>query len=179
MGKIGGFIYALQPVGMSVVKIGCTQDPIARAGQIASFSPSPMVFRHLLDVGGMNIARTFEQDILGWSCHSAGHAEWRSDLTLIDDLFAAVAPAVDVLDQFEIPVKKTNRGSRLHSDEMECRMILAAYYDRCPSGMSEARQAIGLRHFAAVASKATAQRACDWLAANQVQPTALSSGRAA
>ncbi len=100
-----GFVYAIQPEGMDLVKIGHTSDPAGRAQVIASFSPVPMVFRHLLQVSSHDVSKVFEAMVLGLTQNVASHGEWRRDLDFVDDCFGCIAPAVDRLGDFQITKK--------------------------------------------------------------------------
>lgn len=101
-----GFVYAVQPVGMSIVKIGSTNQPKARIEALASFSPVTVTFRHLLQVSCARVARIQEAALLGWTNSCAMHGEWRGDLELVDDCFACIAPAVDVAEDYQMITRR-------------------------------------------------------------------------
>lgn len=111
-----GYVYAMQPAGMSIVKIGSTNQPLVRIESLASFSPVPVRFRHLLQVSCARSARVFEAAALGWTNACAAHGEWRDDLALVDDAFGCIAPAVDVVDDFPM-IQRHPRKRRVVSDD--------------------------------------------------------------
>ena len=139
-----GYVYAIQPVGMDVVKIGTTTTPKTRAWALSAYSPVPLVFRHLLQVETKRVGCVFEADLLGWSDASTGWGEWRNDLALIDDLFACIAPAVCVRDDFKIERGQIKSGSRLSPDDLYGRADVAAYRDLAPGHHWNIDAAIGL-----------------------------------
>lgn len=146
MNRDQGFVYAIQPIGMDCVKIGTTNNPTQRALSLAAYSPVPLVFRHLLQVETKRVGCVFEADILGWSMFATGWGEWRTDLDLVDDLFACVAPAVCVRDEYTIQRGKTKGGARLHPDETHGRADVAVYMDMARGNEWDARSAIGLHN---------------------------------
>lgn len=111
--KKPGYVYAMQPEGMDIVKIGATISPESRLNQMRLYSPQPMVFRHLLRVRSSRHAHIHENQILAWSHPSSHHGEWRTDLDLIDSLFECVSPAADAKAEFEIkPHEPVRHGPR-------------------------------------------------------------------
>jgi hypothetical protein len=118
-----GYVYAIQPVGLDLVKIGCTSDPASRAESIASFSPLPMTFRHLLRVSCFGAAKAYEAYVLGATHSVASHGEWRHSLEFVDDCFGCIAPAVDATADFSI---KHRKGSKRNGMTLERADGLAA-----------------------------------------------------
>ena len=141
---LSGHVYAIQPVGMDVVKVGTTTDPVGRTAQLAAFSPVPLVFRHLLMVDTKRCGQTWEADILGWSAFSGGYGEWRSDLALIDELFACIAPAVCVKDQYEIKRSRARPGVRMSPDALQDQMDFVTYLDLYEGWDHDALRKVGL-----------------------------------
>ena len=84
------YVYAIQPIGMDIVKIGYTRNIDARTKQLASFSPVQMQMRHLRVFTSENEARATEKRILSTIVNCGGHGEWRNDLTAIDDVFRGI-----------------------------------------------------------------------------------------
>lgn len=141
--KKSGFVYAIEPVGLGVVKVGCTSNPSQRAESLAAFSPVKMVFRHLLDVGNWGRAKVWESEILAWSRGSISHGEWRSDLELIDQLFAFIAPAADVSDRHAIKRKPAGFRTPRTSDQRDFLLEVADFEDVFEGTTFEAAPVIG------------------------------------
>lgn len=112
-----GYVYALEAVGLEVCKIGATRAPAKRLPAIAAYSPTPVRFRHLLQVTDSDAAHTHESNILAWSKSEMTFGEWRGNLPLIDQLFSEITPSVCLRDEYPIP-RTRSRGRAIRDPEV-------------------------------------------------------------
>lgn len=163
-----GFVYALQPQGLDLVKIGCTQDPRFRAETLASFSPMPMRFRCVLQVSCFQVAKIFEALLLNLTADVASHGEWRENLPFVDDCFGCIAPAVDVTESYEITLRRPSRRASMSFEKADDLVAVAEAVNlmaldlRAEHGWNAsgaARKLLGLNCYTSIVSKKTADKA--------------------
>lgn len=119
-----GFVYALRPVGMSVLKIGATTKPKQRARQLAAFSPCPLEFVRLIAVGGRRHALIWEQYAQARTMDEVSHGEWRFDTAavyaVLDSIPGTSHKIPSWFEQLVTPRKK------LPMEEIELRLLAAS-----------------------------------------------------
>lgn len=157
-----GFVYALQPQGLDLVKIGCTHDPVGRAEQLGSFSPMPMAFRCVMQVSCFEAAQVFEGLILHLTSDVATHGEWRGNLPFVDDCMRCIAPAVDVTGDYGIVLRRPARRKAMTFDRADDLIAVAEAIahltdelapDLRWNAKSEARRRLGISCYTSVINK--------------------------
>lgn len=87
---MSGYVYALRPVDIPLVKIGFTTNPDQRAQMLASFSPFPVEYTYLRDVGTKRRAIVWEHYVHALTAEFASHGEWRRDAPEVYDVLSDV-----------------------------------------------------------------------------------------
>lgn len=111
------FLYCIQMGEGGPAKVGTSIDPASRLQSIGSTMPFDLSFRHILEVGDRRVADAWEARIIAAANRYKARGEWVLADSLLDDLFAEVAPAVDALPDFQRDPASGRIISRRTDDE--------------------------------------------------------------
>lgn len=123
-----GYLYAVEALGLGLIKLGSTGHPSTRFPSLRNISPVELVIRRVLDCGSVALARLKERELLDMASGSQSHGEWFRAGAVLDDMLDAVAPAVDVTSDF-IGLSRPTLGPRRNRLEPGHLDLLSAYHE--------------------------------------------------
>lgn len=119
-----GYVYAIQPEGMSLLKIGATTNPKQRATMLSAFTPMRLRFVRLIRVASKNHALIWEQQVLARTMKYASHGEWRFDKPEVHNALSSIDGVEDECPGwFE---QTTTQRNELSPDALAFRLELAS-----------------------------------------------------
>lgn len=156
-----GFVYAMQPEGMNICKVGATTDPQQRAKSIVSHSPSPVRFRHLVRVKSKRHALLWERWVFGQKLNRS-HGEWVYVDDALDMAFEEIAPALCMTDAFDMPTVRARAPKPLSEEFMEFAQEYYDLLDAFDGYEFEANKAMGFGSTAYVANLSAGIPPSNW-----------------